>query len=72
MVYSTCTLFKEENEDIVHKFLESEIGKEFSLEKICGLKDVDGGKYVDNDGMIQILPHAEYDGFFIAKFRRAK
>lgn len=72
MVYSTCTLFKKENGEVVQKFLESEQGKDFCLEKICGLKDVDGGKYVDNGGEIQILPHAEYDGFFIAKLRRAK
>lgn len=72
MVYSTCTLFKKENGEVVQKFLESEQGKDFCLEKICGLKDIDGGKYVDNGGEIQILPHAEYDGFFIAKFRRAK
>lgn len=72
MVYSTCTLFKKENGEVVQKFLASEQGKDFCLEKICGLKDVDGGKYVDNGGEIQILPHAEYDGFFIAKLRRAK
>lgn len=72
MVYSTCTLFKKENDEVVQKFLASEQGKDFCLEKICGLKDVDGGKYVDNSGEIQILPHAEYDGFFIAKLRRAK
>lgn len=72
MVYSACTLFKKENDEVVQKFLASEQGKDFCLEKICGLKDVDGGKYVDNGGEIQILPHAEYDGFFIAKLRRAK
>ena len=72
MVYSTCTLFKKENDEVVQKFLASEQGNDFCLEKICGLKDVDGGKYVDNGGEIQILPHAEYDGFFIAKLRRAK
>lgn len=72
VVYSTCTLFKKENDEVVQKFLASEQGNDFCLEKICGLKDVDGGKYVDNGGEIQILPHAEYDGFFIAKLRRAK
>ena len=72
MVYSTCTLFKKENDEVVQKFFASEQGNDFCLEKICGLKDVDGGKYVDNSGEIQILPHAEYDGFFIAKLRRAK
>lgn len=70
MVYSTCTLFKEENENVVHDFLEKNV--DFVLEHISGLEKIDGGKYLDNMGMIQILPHDEYDGFFIAKIRRVK
>lgn len=70
MVYSTCTLFKEENDDVVNDFLAKNDG--FALEKIDGLDRIDGGKYIDNDGTIQILPHEEYDGFFIAKIKRLK
>lgn len=70
MVYSTCTLFEEENENVVHDFLEKDV--DFVLEHISGLEKIDGGKYLDNKGMIQILPHDEYDGFFIAKIRRVK
>lgn len=70
MVYSTCTLFEEENENVVHDFLEKNV--DFVLEHITGLEKIDGGKYLDNKGMIQILPHDEYDGFFIAKIRRVK
>lgn len=70
MVYSTCTLFEEENENVVHDFLEKDV--DFVLEHISGLEKIDGGKYLDNKGMIQILPHDEYDGFFIAKTRRVK
>ncbi len=70
MVYSTCTLFKEENEDVVNDFLAKNYG--FALEKIDGLDRIDDGKYKDNDGTIQILPHDEYDGFFIAKIERIK
>lgn len=70
MVYSTCTLFEEENENVVHDFLEKYV--DFVLEHISGLEKIDGGKYLDNKGMIQILPHDEYDGFFIAKIRRVK
>lgn len=70
MVYSTCTLFEEENENVVHDFLEKNV--DFVLEHISGLEKIDSGKYLDNKGMIQILPHDEYDGFFIAKIRRVK
>lgn len=70
MVYSTCTLFEEENENVVHDFLEKNV--DFVLEHISGLEKIDGGKYLDNKCMIQILPHDEYDGFFIAKIRRVK
>lgn len=70
MVYSTCTLFEEENENVVHDFLEKNV--DFVFEHISGLEKIDGGKYLDNKGMIQILPHDEYDGFFIAKIRRVK
>lgn len=70
MVYSTCTLFKEENENVVQDFLEKNV--DFVLEHVSGLEKIDGGKYLDNKGMIQILPHDEYDGFFIAKIRRVK
>lgn len=70
MVYSTCTLFEEENENVVHDFLEKDV--DFVLEHVIGLEKIDGGKYLDNKGMIQILPHDEYDGFFIAKIRRVK
>lgn len=70
MVYSTCTLFKEENENVVQDFLEKNV--DFVLEHISGLEKIDNGKYLDNQGMIQILPHDEYDGFFIAKIRRVK
>lgn len=70
MVYSTCTLFEEENENVVHDFLEKNV--DFVLEHISGLEKIDGGKYLDNKGTIQILPHDEYDGFFIAKIRRVK
>ncbi len=58
MVYSTCTLFKEENDDIVAKLI-SECG--LSLDKIAT------PLYPDNDGSIQVLPHGEWDGFYIAR-----
>ncbi len=68
MLYSTCTLFKEENDDIIDKFLSSH--SDFSLEHIDNLSAIDDGKHTNNNGKIQLLPHNEYDGFFIARLRR--
>ena len=60
LVYSTCTLLKEENEDNVNKFL-AEHGN-FKLQSFSlGDKSVDGG-------MLTLDPHEHgTDGFFIAK-----
>ncbi len=55
LVYSTCTLNKRENEDIVEDFLREH--SEFSLVPFDGC-----------DGMRTMLPHKDKtDGFFIAK-----
>ncbi len=58
LIYSTCTLSKKENEDIVNGFLESTPGYRLSDDVITGEKR----------GMATIFPF-EYstDGFFIAK-----
>lgn len=66
MIYSTCTLFKEENDDVSDALVKS--GKAVYEHIDCS--GLDNGKYADNEGKIQILPHAEYDGFFIAKLRK--
>ena len=60
LVYSTCTIFPEENEDNVKKFLENH--KEFAL---CPFEV---GALRCDKGMLTFLPD-EYgtDGFFIAK-----
>ncbi|MBQ9276118.1 MAG: methyltransferase domain-containing protein, partial [Clostridia bacterium] len=67
LVYSTCTLFDEENSQAVNFVLEK--GK-YELEKITFDSKVLNDKFAGNNGMISILPHAEYDGFFIAKIKR--
>lgn len=58
MVYSTCTLFKEEN--IGNAGYAEGLG--LSLEKMP--------VPFDNDGTLQLLPRGEWDGFFIARFRK--
>ena len=63
LVYSTCTIFPEENEQNVRKFLENHpefIAESFSI-----------GGVGSEDGMLTLTPDMHgTDGFFIAKLRR--
>lgn len=69
LVYSTCSILKEENEEQILKFVKK--NEEFEIEKI----ELNGKKnsfqifqkYVNNSGMLQIEPGIENDGFFIVK-----
>ncbi len=69
MVYSTCSIFKEENIDIVNKFLER--NKEFSL---VGIDEKYRTIDINNiKGYLNIYPHRNnLDGFFIAKIKKTK
>lgn len=63
LVYSTCTILKDENENIINHFLSEE--KDFKLvsftNNICG----------SCDGFVTLLPHINNcDGFFIAVLDR--
>ena len=62
LVYSTCTITVEEDEQVVHKFLQ--LHPNFEL---CPFKT---DKVAAKKGTLKILPDEEgSDGFFIAKFR---
>ena len=65
LLYSTCTLLKRENEDIVEAFLKE--NTEYSVEKL-ELPDVFPA---NTNGMLTLVP-GEYDtdGFFICRMRR--
>ena len=67
LVYSTCTVNKEENEYQIERFLRENPG--FSLEPFSA--EV-GGKTVGENGMTQILPDGTTIGFFIARLRKNK
>jgi 16S rRNA (cytosine967-C5)-methyltransferase len=66
MVYSTCTLNKEENEENIEWFLNKH--KDAKIEKVfLGNKD---NLLYNKDGSLTILPNEYMDGFYIAKIRK--
>ncbi len=68
LIYSTCTLNKNENLDQVQKFLD--INPDFSLEPIDLPEDIIISK-TQKEGYIELYPHIHgTDGFFIAKMIR--
>ena len=65
LLYSTCTVLRRENEDVVRAFLERHA--EFHPEAF----QVPAGLSGENDGMLTLLPSLhDTDGFFICKLRR--
>ena len=58
IVYSTCTILREENYNIVGRILKER--QDVKLERIA--------VNIENDGFIQLLPDGNgLDGFFIAR-----
>jgi 16S rRNA (cytosine967-C5)-methyltransferase len=66
LYYSTCSVFKEENRDIIDWFLKTD--DRFEIEEITSpLKNIDTGSG------LQFLPNISLGaGFFIAKLKRVK
>ncbi len=63
LLYSTCTLNPEENENVIKAFLEENVGFE--------LVDFKVGELCSEGGMLTLLPHIhKTDGFFMAKLKR--
>ena len=68
LVYSTCSILKEENEDIIERFLKENL--DF---KICKENEKNYENIVifgEKDKYINIYPSNENDGFFICKLRK--
>lgn len=67
LLYSTCTLLEQENEDVVRQFVNTH--SEFTLEKF----ELPGPVGRAEEGFVTLWPHIHgTDGFFIAKLRRGK
>lgn len=68
LIYSTCSVLKEENEKILEEFLKN--NKNFIKEKIV----IDGKnyfhKFIDKEGFLKIYPNKKTDGFFVGKLKR--
>lgn len=68
LVYCTCTIEPEENEQVIEKFLDTH--KEFQLQNISLFlpKSVD---FTSEEGYLRIYPHLHnMDGFFAARMKR--
>lgn len=69
LVYATCTISREENEEVVRGFLE-EI-KDFYLIPASEMNPEIFGKFTTDDGFFRSMPHVHNtDGFFGAVMRR--
>ena len=68
LVYSTCTLRRAENQQIVHRFLEEH--PDFVPEPLKLPRGIDR-RVPEEDHCLTLLPGVyDTDGFFIAKLRR--
>jgi len=65
LIYSTCTVFREENEDVVEKFLEG--NAEFQLDPMEGVLPVKLHPFIRNGYFKTFSPRDEMDGFFVAR-----
>lgn len=65
LVYSTCTLNPEENENVIREFVKN--NRDFEFEEII----LPGNAARENDGCITFFPNIDNtDGFFISKIKR--
>lgn len=66
IIYSTCTIFRQENMDVVDKFLANH--KDFSLDKLGSIREFLG---LCDEAIVKILPDQyEMDGFFICRMKK--
>ena len=64
LVYSTCSIFKEENRNVIEKFLKE--NKNFSLDKLT-INEEFFKEYISNGKFLEVYPNQNTDGFFICK-----
>ena len=62
MVYATCSIFKEENDEIIETFLKNNQNFEYSTMNMFKIENS-----IQKTNKIQLYQNAETDGFFICK-----
>lgn len=70
LVYSTCSILKDENEEIIHKFIKNNLG--FEIKEDYDMKQEFFEKFVRDQKFIQVYQNEKTDGFFICKIRKNK
>lgn len=70
MVYSTCSILKDENENLLNRVLQKENAKIVPIDKeiFKGIPMLP----VTIEGTICVAPNELYEGFFVAKIRKNK
>ncbi|NTU89460.1 MAG: antitermination protein NusB [Actinobacteria bacterium] len=72
IVYSTCTVMREENEDVITRFLQSPQGSDYSVVSLEGQLPNEFVSCVTPEGYLRSMPQrGGADGHFAAKLRRA-
>jgi len=71
VVYSTCTIARRENAQVVEAFLASEAGRGFVVESLCALTPARWSSFVTTEGYFQSLPKGGgMDGHFVARLAK--
>ena len=66
LIYSTCTIFRQENMEVVDRFLANH--KDYELDDLGSVKEFLG---IGDKGLVKILPDQyEMDGFFISRMKK--
>ncbi|HEY4755329.1 MAG TPA: hypothetical protein VIH28_04650, partial [Ignavibacteriaceae bacterium] len=70
LVYATCTISREENEDVVRDFLEK--NGDFSIVPVTEMDPAIFNRFSTGDGFFKSFPHIHNtDGFFGAVMKRS-